>query len=104
MLIIVSTGFPFGMRSPKAYNGEGLRVGRCFNTNVCEGFRTRVGRSMEFPPFFIIFVAAVLLFLLIATASQHRRYSSQTQNKLCRGCGASHPGYAAFCRRCGRKL
>ena len=60
--------------------------------------------AFDFPPFFIIFVAAVLLFLLIATASQHRRYSSQTQNKLCRGCGASHPGYAAFCRRCGRKL
>jgi ribosomal protein L40E len=53
---------------------------------------------------FIIFVAAVLLFLLIATASQHRRYSSQTQQKLCRGCGASHPGFAVFCRRCGRKL
>ena len=60
--------------------------------------------GLDFPPFFIIFVAAVLLFLLIATASQHRRYSSQTQNKLCRGCGASHPGYAVFCRRCGRKL
>jgi ribosomal protein L40E len=57
-----------------------------------------------FGPFFILFVAAVLLFLLIATASQHRRYSAHTQNKLCRGCGAGHPGYAAFCRRCGRRL
>ena len=51
-----------------------------------------------------ILVAAVLLFLLIATAAQHRRYSSQTQQRLCKGCGQSHPNYAVFCRRCGRKL
>jgi ribosomal protein L40E len=55
-------------------------------------------------PFFIVLVAAALLFLLIATASQHRRYLSQTQTRLCRGCGASHPNFATFCRRCGRKL
>ena len=55
-------------------------------------------------PFFIVIVALVLLFLLVATASQHRRYLSQTQNRLCRGCGASHPNFATFCRRCGRKL
>jgi ribosomal protein L40E len=55
-------------------------------------------------PFFIIFVAAVLLFLLIVTASQHKRLTSQTQSKLCRGCGASHPNFATFCRRCGRRL
>ena len=59
---------------------------------------------MEFPPVFIVFVAAVLLFLLLATASQHLRHSSQTQQKLCRGCGASHLNYAVFCRRCGQKL
>ena len=58
----------------------------------------------EFPQFLIVLLAAVLLFLLIATASQHRRYSAQTQQKLCRGCGASHPNFASFCRRCGRKL
>jgi ribosomal protein L40E len=28
----------------------------------------------------------------------------QTQQKLCRGCGQSHPNHAIFCRRCGRKL
>jgi hypothetical protein len=52
----------------------------------------------------VIFVAGVLLLLLVATAAQHRRYSSQTQTKLCPGCGQSHPGFAQFCRRCGRKL
>ena len=57
-----------------------------------------------FPWFFIIVVLAVIVFLLITTASQHRRHSSQTDVRLCRGCGAGHPAFAQFCRRCGRKL
>jgi ribosomal protein L40E len=57
-----------------------------------------------FPPFFVVLVIAVLVLLLVATASQHRRHSSQTDQRLCRGCGASHPRYAQFCRRCGRRL
>jgi ribosomal protein L40E len=64
----------------------------------------RYSNSAKGIGFFVIFIAAILLFLLIATASQHRKYSSQTQQKLCRGCGASHPNFAAFCRRCGRRL
>jgi hypothetical protein len=63
--------------------------------------RAQVG---QFAPLLVIFVAGVLLLLLVATAAQHRRYSSQTQTKLCPGCGQSHPGFAQFCRRCGRKL
>jgi ribosomal protein L40E len=62
---------------------------------------------MNLPPNFpllIVVVAAVLLFLLIRTASMSRRYTSHTDQKLCRGCGASHPGFARFCRRCGRNL
>lgn len=54
--------------------------------------------------FVVIIMAAILLFLLITTAAQSRRYSAMTENKLCPGCGQSHPGFAAFCRRCGRKL
>jgi ribosomal protein L40E len=53
---------------------------------------------------FILIVAVVLLFLLIKTASMHRRYTSDTDRRLCRGCGASHPAFAAFCRRCGKRL
>jgi ribosomal protein L40E len=60
--------------------------------------------SIALGPFFIVFVAAVLLFLLIATASQHRKHAAQTQSKLCKACGAGHPNFATFCRRCGRKL
>jgi ribosomal protein L40E len=54
--------------------------------------------------FVVFLVLAVLMFLIFTTATQHRRYSAMTQQKLCRGCGAAHPGYASFCRRCGRKL
>jgi ribosomal protein L40E len=57
-----------------------------------------------FPWFLVIVIVAVLVFLLIATASQHRRHSSQTDVRLCRGCGTGHPAFAGFCRRCGRKL
>jgi predicted amidophosphoribosyltransferase len=58
----------------------------------------------QFLGFLVVLVAAVLLFLLITTAAQHRRHSAQTQTRICPGCGQSHPGHAAFCRRCGRKL
>jgi ribosomal protein L40E len=56
------------------------------------------------PPFLLVLIVAVIVFLLVATASQHRRHSSQTDVRLCRGCGAGHPAFAQFCRRCGRKL
>ena len=59
---------------------------------------------LGFPWFFFVLVIAVVLFLLIATASQHRRHTSQTDVRLCRGCGAGHPAFAQCCRRCGRKL
>ncbi|HVT90770.1 MAG TPA: hypothetical protein VHD56_18090 [Tepidisphaeraceae bacterium] len=59
---------------------------------------------LEFPQFFVVMAIAVMVFLIVTTAAQHRRYSSQTQQRLCRGCGASHPSFAQFCRRCGRKL
>lgn len=59
---------------------------------------------LDFPSFLFLFIGAVLVFLLIATASQNRRYSSQTQQRVCRGCGQSHPNFAVFCRRCGRKI
>ena len=64
-----------------------------------------MGLLFEFPAFFLVFVAAVLLFLIIAAASQNRGgYLSRTQQKLCNGCGQTHPNHAVFCRRCGRKL
>jgi ribosomal protein L40E len=59
---------------------------------------------MGLPPIILILIVAIVIFLLIATASQHRRHTSLTDVRLCRGCGAGHPAFAQFCRRCGRKL
>ena len=56
------------------------------------------------PTFLVFFVTAVVIVLLIMTASQHRRHSSATDPRTCRGCGASHPPFAEYCRRCGKKL
>jgi hypothetical protein len=53
---------------------------------------------------FLIMAAVFVLFLLIRTASSNRRHVMRTDQRLCRGCGTSHPAFAAFCRRCGRKL
>ncbi|WP_428940782.1 hypothetical protein [Fontivita pretiosa] len=64
----------------------------------------QVAQMVEFPPVFVILVATVLLVVLIATASQGRRFNSSAQNRICQGCGAAHPHYANFCRRCGRRL
>ena len=55
-------------------------------------------------PFVIVVVAIVLLIMLMRTAAMHKRHSLGTDQRLCRGCGTSHPSFALFCRRCGRKL
>ena len=58
---------------------------------------------MELPPMFIVLVVVVLVFVLVRLLSGSRRISRGEQ-RLCRACGASHPGFARFCRRCGREL
>lgn len=55
-------------------------------------------------PFVLIVVAVVFLIMVIRTATMHRQHSLDTDQRLCRGCGARHPTYAVFCRRCGRRL
>lgn len=59
---------------------------------------------MAGPTFLLFLVMIVMVVLLIVTASQHRRHSSQTDPRLCKSCGTSHPPFAEFCRRCGKKL
>jgi ribosomal protein L40E len=54
-------------------------------------------------PIFVIIVVVVVM-LLVATASQSRRHAAKTDPRLCRHCGTSHPSFAQFCRRCGKKL
>ena len=55
-------------------------------------------------PWFVIIVGVVIVIMLIRTASIHRQHMLDTDQRLCRGCGARHPTYAVFCRRCGRRL
>jgi len=31
-------------------------------------------------------------------------HAGERVGKVCRNCGASHPGFAQFCRRCGQRL
>ena len=54
--------------------------------------------------FVVVFVSVILIIMLIRTATVHRQHTLDTDQRLCRGCGARHPTYAVFCRRCGRRL
>jgi hypothetical protein len=54
-------------------------------------------------PVVIVVIAIVLLIMLMRAASSQRRNALSDQ-RLCRGCGTSHPRFAVFCRRCGRRL
>jgi ribosomal protein L40E len=59
---------------------------------------------MNFAVFVVIAIGVTVLIMLMRTASMHRRHTMHTDQRLCRGCGTSHPAFASFCRRCGRKL
>jgi len=58
---------------------------------------------MEFPAFLII-VFAVVVILLFLTASRSRRNLPFLEQRQCPSCGAGHPAFARFCRRCGQRL
>ena len=62
----------------------------------------RVVQLLELPPMFIMLVIAVVFFLIFRVLSGPRNRGGE--GRLCRGCGASHPGFARFCRRCGKQL
>ena len=49
-------------------------------------------------------IVVIVLVLLVITATQHRRHAGETDQRLCRSCGTSHPPFARFCRRCGRAM
>ena len=54
--------------------------------------------------FAFIIVLGVLLVLLAATATHHRRHALETALHLCHNCGLTHPPFAHFCRRCGAEI
>jgi ribosomal protein L40E len=50
----------------------------------------------------IIFILAVILFLLVTSRASDER--PRKDPRACFDCGATHPSHANFCRRCGRRL
>jgi predicted amidophosphoribosyltransferase len=57
---------------------------------------------MEFETFVVIVVVALIF--VIATVASHRRAASRAAQRTCSACGAPHPGFARYCRRCGQKF
>jgi hypothetical protein len=60
---------------------------------------------MELDPFtmFVIFVAMMLVVFLVRTVMTGRR-NVNLMTRECKACGAAQPGFARFCRRCGKAL
>lgn len=60
---------------------------------------------MDDPPFlmFVIFVTIMLVAFLFRTLRANRR-SVNYRTRECSACGATQPGFAKFCRRCGKVL
>ena len=52
---------------------------------------------------FVILVA-VVIFLLVVSMASSRRDGARTDFRLCQSCGAGHPPFAQYCRRCGQRL
>lgn len=60
---------------------------------------------MELDPFtlFVICVGIMLVAFLTRTLMTSRRHVDRSTRE-CKACGATQPGFARFCRRCGRGL
>ena len=55
------------------------------------------------PKFTLIVVIVVVALLLIFKGGGGGARAMQ-MTRTCRDCGATHPGFAKFCRRCGKRL
>ena len=58
------------------------------------------------PKFLLVLalVALVLLFVLSGGGGKRRGPAAAAAAKRCPACSADHPGFARFCRKCGKKL
>jgi ribosomal protein L40E len=63
-----------------------------------------MGNWFDMSGMVLVGIIVLVVVLLVATAVQHRRHSAQTDQRLCRSCGTSHPAFAEYCRRCGKRL
>jgi hypothetical protein len=57
---------------------------------------------MELDPRFLMLVAIVVVFVLLIFGG--RRGAGADMRRMCRSCGAAHPSFARYCRRCGKRL
>ena len=55
------------------------------------------------PMMFILLATMVAVFVIVRTVSRAGR-PRRAEQYICRACGASHPQFARFCRRCGKQL
>ena len=55
-------------------------------------------------PKFIIIVVIVVVALLLIFKGGGGGVRAAHMSRTCRDCGATHPGFAKFCRRCGKRL
>jgi ribosomal protein L40E len=53
-------------------------------------------------PKFLIFVFVVVVVVMLVLAPARR--GAMFARRVCRDCGAGHPAFARFCRRCGKRL
>ena len=59
---------------------------------------------MSFGMFVLVVVVVVVLVLLVSAGSRDRGSNQAATQRGCPHCGAVHPHFAAFCRRCGKRL
>jgi hypothetical protein len=50
----------------------------------------------------LLVIVAIALLLIFKSGGGAGRAAHVT--RTCRECGATHPGFARFCRRCGKRL
>ena len=56
------------------------------------------------PKFLVAAAFIVVLVMILSSGSRQKRELSRAENKVCGACGSGHPTFAAFCRKCGKKL
>ena len=56
------------------------------------------------PTFLELIVVAVVMYLVIALVRQKKTPPWPSDQKICASCGAGHPPFAQFCRKCGKRL
>jgi hypothetical protein len=52
----------------------------------------------------IVVMATVFIVLVIIARQGRRNYLARNRGRQCSNCGAVHPPFAQFCRRCGQRL